>query len=78
MRYIPELAESIYSFFLHIQNLDHGLESSFKEGLFLKFPGYKTKTLISTNDIYLDALQASASTSTSVPSSDQCGNTVGQ
>jgi hypothetical protein len=44
--YIPDLAESIYSLFLHIQHPEHGLESSFEEGLYLKFPSFKTKALL--------------------------------
>jgi hypothetical protein len=38
VRYIPDLSESIYSLFLHIQQPHHGLESSFEGGLFLKIP----------------------------------------
>lgn len=64
VRYIPDLAESIYSLFLHIQNPDHGLESSFETGLHLIFPGFKTKALLGVNDIYLDAHLTSTSSET--------------
>jgi len=56
VRYIPELAESIYSLFLHIQHPEHGLESSFEEGLYLKFPSFKTKALLGMTDIYINAI----------------------
>ena len=55
MRYIPDLAESIYSLFIHIKNPGHGLSSSFDKGLFIQFPGFETKALIGQDDIYLDA-----------------------
>jgi hypothetical protein len=40
VRYIPDLAESIYSLFLHVQLPGHGLESTFHEGLFINFPDF--------------------------------------
>jgi hypothetical protein len=43
VRYIPDLAESIYSLFLHIQCPSHGLHSSFNTGLFIVFPEFRTK-----------------------------------
>jgi hypothetical protein len=56
VRYIPDLAESIYSLFLHIQCPSHGLHSSFDTGLFIVFPEFRTKAIVGTDDIYLDAV----------------------
>jgi hypothetical protein len=56
VRYIPDLAESIYSLFLHIKYPGHGLRSSFDSGLDIVFPEFSTKAVISHNDIYLDAV----------------------
>jgi hypothetical protein len=56
VRYIPSLAESIYSLFLHVKTPDHGLDSSFERGLFLRFPGFETKAILGQNDIHLNAL----------------------
>jgi hypothetical protein len=56
VRYVPDLAESIYSLFLHIQCPCHGLHSSFEDGLFIVFPEFKTKALLGNDDIYLDAV----------------------
>jgi len=36
VRCIPDLAESIYSLFIHIKNPGHGLSSSFDKGLFIQ------------------------------------------
>ncbi len=58
VHYIPDLAESIYSLFLHIQCPKHGLHSSFEEGLYIVFLEFKTKALLGTDDIYLDAVPA--------------------
>ena len=55
MRYVPDLAESIYSLFLHVQLPGHGLESTFHEGLFINFPDFRSKAIIGKYDIYLDA-----------------------
>jgi len=54
VRYIPDLGESIYSLFVHIQTPGHGLESSFDKGLFIKFPEFSTQAIIGRDDIYLD------------------------
>jgi len=54
VRYIPDLWESIYSLFLHIQCEVHGLESTYDRGLFITFPSFKTRALIGATDIYLD------------------------
>jgi hypothetical protein len=43
VRYVPDLAESIYSLFLHIQCPDHGLHSSFEDGLYIMFPDSRLK-----------------------------------
>jgi len=56
VRYVLDLAESIYSLFLHIKQGDHGVQSSFEEGLYLKFPNFTTKDIVGHDDIYLDAL----------------------
>jgi hypothetical protein len=56
VRYIPDLAESIYSLFLHIQCPSHGLHSSFDTGLFIIFLEFRTKAIVGTDDIYLDAV----------------------
>jgi hypothetical protein len=60
VRYVPGLSESIYSLFLHVQTPQHGLESSYDQGLFLQFPQFKTKALIGENDIYLDMVPLDA------------------
>jgi hypothetical protein len=67
VRYIPDLSESIYSLFLHIQQPNHGLESSFEGGLFLKFPEFSTKAIVGRDDIYLDFVPLTMS---------DCGNGV--
>jgi len=54
VRYVPSLSESIYSIFQHIQQPQHGLESSFEGGLFLKFPTFTAPAIIGQNDIYID------------------------
>jgi hypothetical protein len=64
VRYIPELSESIYSLFQHIQTKDHRLESSYDEGLFVIFPSFHTKAIIGTDDIHLDFLPFSDRVST--------------
>lgn len=51
---IPDLAELIYSLFLHIQCPQHGLLSSSKKGLYIVFLEFKTQALLGTDDIYLD------------------------
>jgi hypothetical protein len=56
VRYVPDLAESIYSLFLHIQHPDYAIHSSFDVGLSIIFPTFTTKALIGQNDIYLDAV----------------------
>lgn len=38
IHYIPNLTETIYSLFVHIQSPCHGLQSSFEHGLFIIFP----------------------------------------
>jgi hypothetical protein len=56
VRYVPDLAESIYSLFLHIQHPDYAIHSSFDDGLSIIFRTFTTKALIGQNDIYLDAV----------------------
>ncbi len=55
VRYIPDLAESIYSLFLHIHSPNHGLQSSFEDGLRIIFPTFSTKAILGTDDVYLAA-----------------------
>jgi len=74
VQFIPDLSESIYSLFQHIQTKEHGLESSYDDGLFIIFPSFRMKAIIGTDDIYLDFLPDtdstvdSSSTSTSINS----------
>jgi hypothetical protein len=49
------LSESIYSLFLHTQLPNHGVFSSFEEGLFLHFSNFRTQAIIGEHDLYLDA-----------------------
>jgi hypothetical protein len=56
VRYIPDLAESIYSLFLHIKCPHHGLHSSFDTGLFIVFSEFRTKAIVGNDDFYLDAV----------------------
>ena len=53
VQYVPELVESIYSLLLHIKQPQHGLQSTFDQGLHIKFPLFHTQALVGTNDIYL-------------------------
>jgi hypothetical protein len=61
VRYIPDLSESIYSLFQHIKTPDHGLDSIYDDGLYLRFPTFKTKAMIGSDDIYLDMIPLSTS-----------------
>jgi len=65
VRYIPELGESIYSLFQHIQSPEHGLHSSFEGGLSIIFPKFSTQAIIGDHDIYLDIVPCSTSLSVS-------------
>ena len=56
VRYIPELSESIYSLFVHVQSPNHGLRSSFETGLHILFPNFTTTAILGEHDIYLNAL----------------------
>jgi hypothetical protein len=56
VRYVPGLAESIDSLFLHINQKDHGLQPSFDTGLLLNFPTFQTPAIVGSDDIYIDAL----------------------
>jgi len=53
--YVPDLAESVYSSLLHIKQPQHGLKSSFEEGLHITFPQFTTKALVGNDNIYLNA-----------------------
>jgi hypothetical protein len=88
VRLVPDLAESIYSLFLHIKQKNHGVHSSFDEGLYLKFPDFTTKAIVGLDDIYLDVQPhtdnlvsvtlASASSQSSSTTPVYCQNTLGQ
>jgi hypothetical protein len=54
VRYVPTLAESIYSLFVHIKSPGYGLHSSYDQGLFITFPQFQTKGIIGDHDIYID------------------------
>jgi hypothetical protein len=56
VQYIPDLAESIYSLFVHVKTSGHGLSSSFEQGLFIKFPDFDTKAILGRDDLYIDAV----------------------
>jgi hypothetical protein len=58
--FVPSLAENIYSLFCHIQCKDHGLHSSFSEGLYIVFPDFQTKAILGENDIYVDAIPSTS------------------
>jgi hypothetical protein len=45
----------MYSLFLHVRSPGHGLHSTFDDGLFILFPIFRTKAILGTDDIYLDA-----------------------
>jgi hypothetical protein len=60
VRYVPDLAESIYSLFLHIQSPGYALHSSFGAGMSIIFPTFTTKAIIGHHDIYLNATPANA------------------
>jgi hypothetical protein len=76
---VPDLSESIYSLFLHVKTPNHGLESSYENGLFIKFPQFCTQANIG-DDIYLDMVPADLSnmdnssfdTTAKVDTSDFC------
>jgi hypothetical protein len=76
VRFIPDLAESIYSLFLHIKLPGHSITSSFDDGLFVHFPDFTAKGIIGTSDIYLDITPFHDDTDTrkvvSVPGSSSC------
>jgi hypothetical protein len=55
VRFVLDLAESIYSLFLQIKQQHQGVYSSLDDGLHLKFPNFTTKTIVGNDDIYLDA-----------------------
>jgi hypothetical protein len=73
VRNVPDLSESIYSLLLHIKTPEHGLDSSFQDGLYLRFPSFQSQAIIGSDDIYLDMLPVSSDTTSgdhSIPSSD--------
>jgi hypothetical protein len=54
VRYVPDLSESIYSLFCHIQSPGHSVYSSFEEGIYIVFPQFKVQAILGESDIYLD------------------------
>jgi len=62
VRCIPDLAESIYSLLLQIKFQDHGLHSSFEDGLNIIFPTFQTKVILGNDGIYLNAVPSLDST----------------
>jgi hypothetical protein len=62
VRYIPDLAKSIYSLFLHIRTPNHGLRSSFEDGLHIIFSQFSTKAVLGADDVYLNAVPVNYST----------------
>ncbi len=44
----------------HVQSPGHRLESSHEKGLYIIFPSFKTKAIIGSHDIYLDATPLSS------------------
>jgi hypothetical protein len=59
VRYVPDLWESIYSLFRHIQTPSHSVYSSFEDGLFINFPNLQYKALLGEHDIYIDMVPMS-------------------
>jgi hypothetical protein len=59
VRYVPGLSESIYSLFLHIRTPNHGINSSFEDGLHIIFPEFQTKAILGNDDVYLNGIPAS-------------------
>jgi hypothetical protein len=78
VRYIPGLGEAIYSLFLHIKTPDHGLETTTDQGLYIKIPGFQTKAIIGSTDIYLNAVPCSVNSSNPalLPSDMSSGGTT--
>ncbi len=56
VRYVLALSESVYCLFVHTQLPNHGVYSSYEDGLFLQFPDFRTKAVIGSDELYLDAL----------------------
>jgi hypothetical protein len=61
VRWVPDLSESVYSLFLHIQCPGHRVSSSFEDGLMIFFPDLSAQAIVGANDIYLDAVPYSES-----------------
>jgi len=79
VRYVPDLAESIFSLFLHIQSPGCAVHSSFDDGLSIIFPDFQTKALIGNNNIYLDAVPSKhASVSPSILSASSMSPSCGE
>jgi hypothetical protein len=55
VRYVPSLAESIYSLLIHIKQKHHGLQSFFDSKLHIVFPTFQTQAVIGKDDIYIQA-----------------------
>jgi len=66
VRWVPDLSESVYSLYLHIQCPGHRVSSSFENGLTIYFPEFHTQAIVGTTDIYLDTVPCYEVMSTSV------------
>ena len=55
VRYVPSLAESVYSLLIHIKQKHYSLHSSYDSGLHLVFPHLQAKALGGKDDIYIQA-----------------------
>ena len=75
VRYVPDLSESIYSLFRHIQTPSHSVYSSFEDGLFINFPNLQYKALLGEHDIYIDMVPMSEQAPTA-SNNDVDSNTV--
>ncbi len=54
VHYVPDLGESIYSLFCHIQCPHHSLYSSYEGCLYIILPNFQRKVMLGKNDVYLD------------------------
>jgi len=71
---VPDLSESIYSLFCHIQSPGHSVYSSFEEGLYIVFPQFKVQAILGESDIYLDMVPTTMVQSS--PLMENCSSTV--
>jgi hypothetical protein len=57
--FVLALAENINSLFCHIKQPEHGLHSSFDDGLHITFPSFLSKVILGNNDICIDGTPSS-------------------